>query len=244
MINLSSHHGHRRHPSPTIEQTFDAPLGYGGWGRVGTIRTCTCAGRRAGGWNPVRPIALDAASRWDPGRCWSARQHVDVVGRTGRIFAGRASSRSTPLCSGTNVCSSRWTSATCARHSVLTATATRRHRRDGPGLQRLAGVERVPHAVLDRPTGVGIACCGSFPASGRAPAVGMSFPCGWSPAACDWIRGCLVGRWRGFVGRRLTDVAAMGRAGRDHHYTAGVKAEFSRCPGASLSPGSREALVG
>jgi hypothetical protein len=32
---------------------------------------------------------------------------------------------------------------------------TRRHRRDGPGLQRLAGSRRVPHSLLNRPAGVG-----------------------------------------------------------------------------------------
>ena len=94
-----------------------------GWREAGTsIPPCGCAGPRGVGPNPVRPTALSVAPRWDPEKCWSARRHVDVVARTGRISAELASSRSTPLRSGISVCSSRWMSATCARHSALTAT--------------------------------------------------------------------------------------------------------------------------
>ena len=123
-----------------------------GWREAGTsIPPCGCAGPRGVGPESARPTA--PAPRSDLEGSSSGRRPVDVVARTGRIGAQLAGSRSTPLRSGISVCSSRWMSATCARKCVL--MTTRRHRRDGPGLQRLAGSRRVPQSLLNRPAGVG-----------------------------------------------------------------------------------------
>lgn len=125
-----------------------------GWREAGTsIPPCGCAGPRGVGPKSARPTAPSVAPRSDLEGSSSGRRPVDVVARTGRIGAQLAGSRSTPLRLGISVCSSRWMSATCARKCAL--MTTRRHRRDGPGLRRLAGSRRVPHSLLNRPAGVG-----------------------------------------------------------------------------------------
>jgi hypothetical protein len=170
-----------------------------GWREAGTsIPPCGCAGPRGVGPKSARPTAPSVAPRSDLEGSSSGRRPVDVVARTGRIGAQLAGSRSTPLRSGISVCSSRWMSAACARKCAL--MTTRRHRRDGPGLQRLAGSRRVPHSLLNRPAGVGGHVAGlSRPRVVRAPAgrVGALD----QAAACGWIRGWLDARSRGCGGR-------------------------------------------
>jgi hypothetical protein len=105
------------------------------------------------GSNPARSSAVHVAGQWDLEKSWSEWRNAIVDGHTGPISVALASKPTTLPRSRISVFCSQWTNATCARR--CTPMTISRRRRDGAGLQRLARGRRIPHPILNRPTGVG-----------------------------------------------------------------------------------------